>query len=200
LTALLTGLGLATAAGWNAWAVLLVYNGLYRLLPQDFPGSVAAFLASPLVLQTSAVLFLAEFLIGKIPLVDRFWEVAQTLLRPVVGALLALAATAELSVPARVGLAILAGVVTLASHATKSTTRLTSTAATRGFAQLALSLAEDAIAVMIAILLFFQPWLTLLFLAGLVVVLLMHWPRVARALQVLFFRIQHPRRRKGEAA
>jgi len=196
----LTGLGLATAAGWNAWAVLLVYNGLYRLLPQDFPGGVAAFLASPLVLQVSAVLFLAEFLIGKIPLVDRFWEVAQTLLRPVVGALLALAATAELSVPARIGLALLAGIVTLASHATKSATRLTSTAATRGFAQLALSLAEDVIAVMIAILLFFQPWLTLLFLAGLVVVLLMHWPRVARALQVLFFRIQHPRRRKGEPA
>jgi hypothetical protein len=200
LTAVWTGLGLATAAGWNAWAVLLVYNGLYRILPQDFPGTVAAFLASPLVLQIAAVCFLMEFLIGKIPLLDRFWEVAQTLLRPLVGALLALASTADLSTPARIGIALAAGLVTLASHATKSATRLTSTAATRGFAQFALSIAEDVIAVMIAILLFFQPWLTLLFLAALVVVLFMHWPRVARALQVLFFRIQHPRRRKGEAA
>lgn len=200
MTALWTGLGLATAAGWNAWAVLLVYNGLYRLLPQDFPGGVAAFLASPALLQIAAVLFLAEFVVDKIPLVDRIWEIAQTLLRPVVGALLALASTAEMSVPARIGVALAAGAVTLASHATKSATRLTSTAATRGFAQFAMSLAEDVIAVTIAILLFFQPWLTLLFLAGLVVVLLMHWPRVARGLQVLFFRIQHPRRRKGEAA
>jgi len=200
LTAVWTGLGFATAAGWNAWAVLLVYNGLYRILPQDFPGTVAAFLASPLVLQIAGVCFLMEFLIGKIPLLDRFWEVAQTLLRPLVGALLALASTADLSTPARIGIALAAGLVTLASHATKSATRLTSTAATRGFAQFALSIAEDVIAVMIAILLFFQPWLTLLFLAGLVVVLFMHWPRVARALQVLFFRIQHPRRRKGEAA
>lgn len=200
MTALWTGLGLATAAGWNAWAVLLVYNGLYRLLPQDFPGGVAAFLASPAVLQISAVLFLAEFVVTKIPLVDRFWEMAHTLLRPVVGALLALASTAEMSVPARVGVALAAGSITLASHATKSATHLTSTAATRGFAQFALSLAEDAIAVMIAILLFFQPWLTLLFLAALVLVFLMHWPRVSRGLQVLFFRIQHPRRRKGEAA
>ena len=193
------GLGFATAAGWNAWAVLLVYNALYRLLPQEFAGGIAVFLASPAVLQISAVLFLAEFLIGKIPLVDRFWEFAQTLLRPLVGALLALTPTSDLSVAARVGIALLAGVVTLASHATKSATRLTSTAATRGFAQLALSLAEDVIAVLIAILCFFQPWLTLLFLAGLLVVFLMHWPRVARGLQVLFFRIQHPRRRTNES-
>lgn len=200
MTAFWTGLGLATAAGWNAWAVLLVYNGLYRLLPQDFPGSVAAFLASPLVLQISAVLFLAEFVVTKIPFIDRFWELAHTLLRPAVGALLALASTADMAALPRIGTAVLAGVVTLASHATKSATRLTSTAATQGFAQFALSLAEDLIAVTMAILLFFQPWLTLLFLVALIVVLAMHGPRVARGLQVLFFRIQHPRRRKGEAA
>lgn len=200
MTAFWTGLGLATAAGWNAWAVLLVYNGLYRLLPQDFPGSVAAFLASPLVLQISAVLFLAEFVVTKIPFIDRFWELAHTLLRPAVGALLALASTADMATLPRIGTAVLAGVVTLASHATKSATRLTSTAATQGFAQFALSLAEDLIAVTMAILLFFQPWLTLLFLVALIVVLAMHGPRVARGLQVLFFRIQHPRRRKGEAA
>lgn len=200
MTAFWTGLGLATAAGWNAWAVLLVYNGLYRLLPQDFPGSVAAFLASPAVLQISAVLFLAEFVVMKIPFIDRFWELAHTLLRPVVGALLALASTADMAAVPRIGTAVLAGVITLASHATKSATRLTSTAATQGFAQFALSLAEDLIAVTLAILLFFQPWLTLLFLVALIVVLVMHGPRVARGLQVLFFRIQHPRRRKGEAA
>lgn len=195
----LTGLGLAAAAGLNAWAVLLLFNGLYILLPQDFPGGVAAFLASKAILQISLVLFLAEFVVTKIPLADRFWEAAHTLLRPIAGALLALACVGEGRLLVRIGVAVLAAVVTLATHAAKSTSRLTSTAATRGWTQLALSLAEDVVTVTLAILLFFQPWLTALFLAALVAVLAMHGPRVRRALQVLFFRIQHPRRREKES-
>jgi hypothetical protein len=195
LTAFWTGLGLSAAAGWNAWAVLLLFNGLYRLLPQDFPGGVAGFLATPAVLQIAAVMFLAEFVVTKIPFVDRFWEAANTVLRPIAGVLLALAAVGDMPVLARAGVGILAAGLTFASHVAKSTTRLTSTAATRGFAQFALSLAEDVTAVVLAILLFFQPWLTALYLVALVAVLLMHRPRVARGFQVLIFRLQHPRRR-----
>lgn len=195
MTPLLTGLGLAAAAGWNAWAVLLVFHGLVRLLPQDFPGSVTPFLASPLVFQVALVLFLAEFIVAKVPLADRVWEAAHTLLRPVVGALLALASVATPSWPARAGVAAAAAVVALGTHAAKSTTRLTSTAATRGFTQFALSLAEDVVAVALALLLFFQPWFTAIVLSGLLLVLLMHRSRVQHALAVLFFRIAHPRRR-----
>ncbi len=197
---LLTGLGLATAAGLNAWSVLLIFNALYALLPQDFPGGPTGFLASPAMLQIAIVMFIAEFVVTKIPLVDRFWEAAHTLLRPIAGALLALAAIGDQSLPAKIGIALLAAAVTLAAHAAKSTSRLTSTAATRGWTQIALSVAEDVVAVMLAVLLFFQPLLTPLFLAALVIGLLMHWPRVARGLQVLFFRIQHPRRRTETGA
>jgi hypothetical protein len=190
----LTGLGLAAAAGWNAWAVLLLFEGLVSLLPQEFPGSVAAFLSHRIVFQAALALFLAEFVVNKIPLLDRFWESAQTLLRPIVGALLALACVPEFSWFARVGIIVGAVLSTLAAHVAKSTTRLTSTAATRGSTQFLLSLAEDVIAVVLATLVFFQPYFTLIFLSGLAVVLLMHRPRVAHALRVLFFRIQHPRR------
>ncbi|MEP7133206.1 MAG: DUF4126 domain-containing protein [Acidobacteriota bacterium] len=195
-----TGLGLAAAAGLNAWSVLLIFNALYALLPQDFPGRTSAFLASQAMLQIAIVMFLAEFVVTKIPLIDRFWEAAHTLLRPIVGTLLALACLGDQPLLVKIGIAALAAVVTLAAHAAKTTTRLTSTAATGGLAQIALSLAEDFVAVALAILLFFQPWLTALFLAALVFVLLMHWPRVARGLQVLFFRIQHPRRRTETGA
>jgi hypothetical protein len=195
MTPLLTGLGLAAAAGWNAWAVLLVFHGLVRLLPQDFPGPVTPFLASPFVFQLALVLFLAEFIVAKVPLADRVWEAAHTLLRPVVGALLALASVAAPAWPARAGVAAAAVIVTLGTHAAKSTTRLTSTAATRGFTQFALSLAEDVVAVALAVLLFFQPWFTAIVLSGLLLVLLTHRSRVQHALGVLFFRIAHPRRR-----
>lgn len=190
-----TGLGLAAAAGWNAWAVLLLFEGLSNLMPQEFPGPTAAILSHPVVFQIALVLFAMEFVVNKIPFLDRFWESAHTLLRPIVGALLALACVSEPSLSGRAGVVIGAVIATLAAHIAKSTTRLSSTAAIRGGTQFLLSLAEDVIAVVLAILVFFQPLFTPIFLTGLAVVLLTHRPRVFHALQVLFFRIQHPRRR-----
>jgi len=194
---ILTGLGLATASGLNAWAVLLVFNGLARLLPQDFPGAVTPFLTSPFVLDLALALFLIEFVVNKIPFADRFWEASNTVLRPAVGALLALACLPETTPLVRVLVGAAAAFVTFASHAAKSATRMTSTAATRGVAQFALSLAEDLVAVVLAALLFFQPWFTLFFLGALLISIGMHWPRVRRGLAVLFFRLQHPRRHQA---
>jgi hypothetical protein len=200
MTALLTGLGLAAAAGFNAWAVLLLFHGLYVFLPQEFPGPVAAMLGGQTVFGFALVLFLAEFVIDKIPLLDRLWELGNTLMRPVIGALLAVACVSDTSTFERIGIGFAGAAATLAAHLTKSTTRLESTAATRGWTQIALSLAEDVIAVVLATLLFFVPWVTALVLAGLVIVLLTHQARVRRALRVLFFRLQHPRRRPPPAA
>ncbi|HTD52639.1 MAG TPA: DUF4126 family protein, partial [Thermoanaerobaculia bacterium] len=90
--------------------------------------------------------------------------------------------------------AIGAAAATLAAHLAKSTTRLTSTAATRGVTQFFLSLAEDVVAVVLATLCFFQPIFTVILLVGLAGLLLLHRPRVSRTVQLLFFRLQHPRR------
>jgi hypothetical protein len=194
LTALLTGLGLAAAAGWNAWAVLLFFNGIFRLLPEQFPGPTAAFLASRPVLQIALVLFLAEFVIDKIPVVDRFWDLGQTVLRPLVGAGLALAASTASGLGELAGVAATGMAATLAAHLVKSTTRLTSTAATRGFAQFVVSLAEDVVALVLATLAFFVPLFSAILLFGLVILLATHRQEVWRAVKVLFFQIQHPRR------
>lgn len=194
MTPLFTGLGLAAAAGWNAWAVLLLFNGLARLLPQEFLGPTAAFLSSAAVLQTALLLFLAEFIVNKIPVADRVWELGQTLLRPLVGSLLVLAAFSTSSLAGLAGTAAAGAAATLAAHLAKSTTRLTSTAATRGLAQFALSLAEDVVALVLGTLTFFVPWFTPILLAALVVLLITHRHRVWRAIRVLFFQLQHPRR------
>jgi hypothetical protein len=194
LTGLLTGLGLAAASGLNAWAVLLLFQGLVRLLPQEFPGGVTAALSSPFVLDLAIVLFLLEFIVDKIPFIDRIWEALNSLLRPAIGALLALACVPVSGLAARALVVVAAVAVSFAAHAAQITTRLTSTAATQGWTQVALSLVEDIVAIVLAILLFFQPWLTLVVLAALALVLLTHWARVQRALGVLFFRLQHPRR------
>ncbi len=194
MTAILTGLGLSAAAGLNAWAVLLLFNGLFLLLPQEFPGPAAGFLSSHFVVTAAFVLFLAEFVADKIPVVDHLWNVAHTLLRPAVGALLMLAAVSASSLPGRGALAAAGAAATLASHFAKSTSRLTSTAATRGMAQLALSLAEDVVALALGALVFFVPWFTAIFLGSLLLLLVLYRRRVRHALAVMFFRVTHPRR------
>ncbi len=195
MTALLTGLGLAAAAGLNGWAVLLLFSGLYRLLPQEFPGSLAAFLANPAVFDLALVMFLLEFVADKIPFVDRFWDAAHTLLRPAVGACLAMASVGEWSLPGRLAVGLAGAGATLATHIAKSTSRLTSTAAVRFGSQLAMSIAEDLVAVVVATLTFFEPRFTVVFLVALAMTLGMHWPRVRRAVTILSFRLQHPRSR-----
>jgi hypothetical protein len=194
LTGILAGLGLAAAAGLNAWLILLLFNGLYLLLPLEFPGPAAPWLASHGVLTAALILFLMEFVADKIPIVDHLWNVAQTLLRPLVGALLVLSCVSESSDLGRAGFALAGASATLATHLAKSTTRLTSTAATRGFAQIVLSLAEDVVAVALAALMFFVPWFTIIFLGALLLLLAAQRRRVFQAMAVLFFRLKHPRR------
>jgi hypothetical protein len=194
LTGILAGLGLAAAAGLNAWLILLLFNGLYLLMPLEFPGPTAPWLASHGVLTAALILFLLEFVADKIPIVDHLWNLAQTLLRPVVGALVLLSCVPETTPLGRLGFALAGAAATLATHLAKSTTRLTSTAATRGFAQIALSLAEDVVAVALAGLMFFVPWFTIVFLAALLLLLAAQRQRVFQALAVLFFRLKHPRR------
>ena len=194
MTAVLTGLGLSAAAGLNAWAVLLLFNGLFLILPQEFPGPTAAFLSSHFAVTAAAILFLLEFVADKIPIVDHVWNLLQTLLRPVVGALLTLAAVPDTTTPSRIGLAIAGAAATLATHVVKSTTRLTSTAATRGVAQIALSLAEDAIALTLGALVFFVPTFTWILIGALALLLILHRRRVVHGMAVLFFRLKHPRR------
>jgi Domain of unknown function (DUF4126) len=194
VTALLTGLGLSAAAGLNAWAILLLFNGLFLLLPQEFPGSTAGLLSSHFAVTAALVLFLAEFVADKIPIVDHLWNLAQTVLRPVVGAMLTLAALPDQPAPQRLGLALLGAAATLGTHLVKSTTRLTSTAATRGLAQFALSLAEDALALALGALVFFVPWFTGILIGALAFLLILERKRVVHGLAVLFFRLKHPRR------
>jgi hypothetical protein len=194
LTPILTGLGLSAAAGLNAWAILLFFNGLFLLQPLEFPGSTSGLLSSHFAVTAALVLFLTEFVADKIPVVDHLWNLLQTLLRPVVGAMLTLAAVPEASPVPRIVLALAGASATLATHVAKSTTRLTSTAATRGLAQFALSLAEDAIAVALGALMFFVPWFTVVVIGALGVLLLLERKRVLHALAMLFFRLKHPRR------
>jgi hypothetical protein len=188
-----TGLGLSAAAGLNSYAVLLVYGGMARFFPEDYPGAIARLLASTPALSVAAVLFLLEFFADKIPGLDHFWHLLHSIVRPLVGALVAVGAVQTEGSPA---LDIVAGGagggVALVSHLVKSATRLTSTAVTFGAANAALSLAEDIVAFLQSVVSIFLPLVALAVVIAIGVLFVLTIPRMARFLDL--FGRRRPRR------
>ncbi len=194
-----TGLGLAAGAGLNAYAVLLVYGGVSRLFPEAFPGPIAHLLASTPALLAAAALFLLEFFADKIPGLDHLWHALHTVVRPLLGALLAVASVAPegntlLDVLAGGG----GGGIALVAHLLKSATRLTSTALTAGVANAALSLAEDVLAFLQSLVAIFLPMVALAVVGALGVLFLATVPRIARSVN-LFGRWRRARTPGGPA-
>lgn len=84
---LLTGTGLALAAGLNAWIPLVVigaldrFTGLVELPPQW------AWLSNEWVLLILVVLLIVEFIADKVPGLDSMNDIVQTIVRPTAGGL-----------------------------------------------------------------------------------------------------------------
>jgi hypothetical protein len=188
-----TALGLAVAAGFNAWAAALVFGLCARAFPDLLGGPIAAFFAAGPILTMAAALFAAEFLADKIPFLDHFWDFAHTFLRPAAGAALAAACLPAHSAAARIGAAAVGAVVTLAAHMGKAASRLTSTAAVSPLTRLALSLAEDVIAVAVAAVAIFSPELSLALVGAVLILIVLLFGRIRRAAAILFFLAAHPR-------
>ena len=135
----LFGLGLAGAWGWLALPAALQVT------------------TSPWVIGACAVLALIEFVIDKVPGMDTGWDLLHTLLRIPVGAFLA---AAMLSADGKLaGNALLAGsALALASHATKTGTRLLINTSPEPLSNWTASLGEDIVVVVSLVLLPMHPW------------------------------------------
>ena len=188
-----TALGLSLAAGFNAWATALVFGACARIFPDLLGGSLARFFASGPILTMAAILFAAEFLAEKIPFLDHFWDFAHTFLRPAAGAALAAACLPSHGTAPRIAAAAAGAVVTLAAHLGKAASRLTSTAAVSVPVRLALSFAEDVIAVSVAAVSIFSPELSLAVVGAVLILIVLLFGRVRRAAAILFFLAAHPR-------
>lgn len=162
MTTLLTSLGLGLGAGVNAYATLLVFGLMSRWKPGLFDRDLSEFFSSTPVLITVGVLYVIEFLADKIPAVDHVWDAVHTFVRPVAGALVGWAATANEMPKGVVILAsVIAGGAALTSHAAKATLRVASTTTTAGAANPVISIAEDIFAFLNAIVAIFLPWIVL---------------------------------------
>lgn len=142
-------LGFSLAAGVNLYATVTLMGLAARYGWVDLPEQFQAF-NNPWVIGVAAVLYVVEFFADKIPWVDTIWDTVHTFIRPVGGALIAVAALGEAS-PTVEGLtALLGGAVAAGSHVTKAGTRVAANASPEPFSNWVLSLAEDIFVVVLA--------------------------------------------------
>lgn len=176
-SAILTGLGLAAAAGLNAYIPLVIVGFLQALGWLDF-GDPYENLANPWVLATLCVLLIVELFADKIPAVDSVNDVIQTVVRPAAGAILMAASTGLTDVPPWLGLA--AGLITAgAVHGTKAAIRPVVNAGTAGAGAPVVSTAEDIFSTVLAFVAILAPLLVLVLL-GVFVWMVVRWMRRRR--------------------
>jgi hypothetical protein len=139
-------LGFSLAAGVNLYATVALVGLAARYGWVTLPEQFQVF-NNPWVIGAAAVLYLVEFFADKIPWVDTMWDAVHTLVRPVGGALIAVAALGETSPTVEGLVALLGGLVAAGSHATKAGTRVAANASPEPFSNWALSLIEDVFVV-----------------------------------------------------
>jgi hypothetical protein len=138
--------GLSLAAGLNVYATVAILGLAARFGWASLPPQFEAF-DSDLVIGTAAVLYLVEFAADKVPYVDSVWDVIHTAIRPIGGALIAVATLGEAS-PAMTALgALLGGTLAAGSHLTKTGARAAANTSPEPFSNWALSVGEDVLVV-----------------------------------------------------
>jgi Domain of unknown function (DUF4126) len=130
------------ASGVNSYAAVLVLGLLGRF---GHIAAIPAVLERPSVLAAAGVLYIGQFVAGKIPLLDSVWDLAHTALRPVVGGAIGvvMAQQAHAGPAAAIAAAALGGGSALASHVVKTGTRVGVNASPEPFSNIAASLLED---------------------------------------------------------
>jgi len=139
------------AAGINLYATVAVLGLAARYQWVELPPQFQVF-SHPVVIGAALVLYLVEFVADKVPWVDSAWDAVHTVIRPLGGALIAVATLGEASAPVEGLVALLGGGVAAATHLTKSGTRAVANTSPEPFSNWALSLAEDGLVVGLAFL------------------------------------------------
>ena len=130
------------ASGVNSYAVVLALGLLGRF---GHIAAIPAILERPSVLAAAAGLYIGQFVVGKIPMLDSLWDVVHTALRPVVGGAIGviMAQQAHANPAATIAAAALGGGSALASHVVKTGVRVGVNTSPEPFSNLAASLLED---------------------------------------------------------
>jgi len=136
---------LSLLAGWRLYLTILA-TGIamhFGWLPLPEQLQALQILANPWILGVAAIGTAAEFLADKIAWVDSAWDAVHSVIRPLGGALLALALVDSSDPAWQVIAFLLGGGGALLSHGAKATTRAVVNVSPEPFSNVAVSTSED---------------------------------------------------------
>ena len=177
------------AAGLNVYATVATLGLLAHAGVIQLPDGLHL-LFSWYVIACSILLFLMEFFADKFPAFDLLWNALHTFVRVPIAALLAYAATAQLSPGLQLLATMMGGSIALAAHGGKIAIRTAVTPSPEPFSNITLSLGEDVLAVFLTWLATKHPYIGAMIALALVLVIvaLMRW--VVGALRDLLRRVR----------
>ncbi len=149
-------LGFSFAAGVNLYATVAILGLASRYEWVDLPAQFKVF-DNPYIISVALVMYAIEFFADKIPWFDSLWDAVHTFIRPIGGALIAVAAVGHGSDTMRVLAALLGGAVAASSHLTKAGTRAVVNTSPEPFSNWILSLGEDGFVVALGVLTLSHP-------------------------------------------
>jgi hypothetical protein len=182
-------LGVAMGSAWlsgiNLYATVVTLGLLQRFHLAQLPGGLDV-LQNWWIVGLAGFLYIVEFAADKIPVVDSIWDAIHTFVRIPAGAVMAASAFARFDPSVRLIAMLAGGGVALSSHGTKAATRLVANTSPEPFSNIALSLAEDVIAVGASLLMAFHPVAILLVVGSFLVFAAWFARRIVQALGRLF--------------
>jgi hypothetical protein len=171
------------ASGVNAYITVFVL-GLFARFSDT--ASVPEAFGRTDVLVVAGVMVLVELVVDKVPWLDSAWDAISTVVRPVVGGVVAYQLAGDTGGVDQALLTALGGSTALASHSVKSGVRLAVNTSPEPFSNIALSTVEDLGVLGVVVLAVAHPWValgvsaTLLVLGIVAVILLLRVIRRAR--------------------
>lgn len=182
LTTLGRTMGFSFAAGINLYATVAILGLASRFDWVALPPQFAVF-DNDVVIGMALVLYVVEFVADKIPWVDSVWDTMHTVIRPVGGAVIAVATLGDAS-PAVEGLAaLLGGTLAAGTHFTKAGTRAVANTSPEPFSNWILSIVEDVFVVGLGMLALKYPAAAAIVVAVCVVLMIVFAAWIVRAVK-----------------
>jgi len=185
LPTLSLALGSAWTSGINLYATVSVLGLLQKFGATKLPGGLDV-LDNWWIIGVASVLYLIEFFADKIPYVDSVWDVVHTFIRVPAGAIVAYAATNQMDESVGVIATLLGGGLAFSSHGTKAALRAGANLSPEPVSNWVLSIVEDVIAFVGALLSVFAPVLTAIVLIVFLIFFVWFFPKVVRAVRRIF--------------
>jgi nicotinamide riboside transporter PnuC len=187
LTTLGRTMGFSFAAGINLYATVAILGLASRFDWVSLPPQFKVF-DNDIVIGAAIVMYLIEFVADKVPWLDSIWDAIHTVIRPVGGALIAVATLGQAS-PTVEGLAALfGGTLAASTHFTKAGTRAIANASPEPFSNWILSITEDVFVVGLGMLALKHPVLALAVVALCLILMLTFATWIYRAVRRRFVR------------